>query len=132
MFFSSKKDFFCSLIIWGGSAVLIAFYLAGAAATKDALLTSALILLLMWLWFGTGYKVKDGQIKVYFGPYRTTVNINEITKIEKVNNPFTAPALSMSRLSIMYGKYKTIELSPKDKEEFINVLLHENPSIKFD
>ncbi|WP_045517197.1 PH domain-containing protein [Neobacillus niacini] len=37
-------------------------------------------------------------------------------------NPFVAPALSMNRIEINYGKYNTIQISPKELNLFVNEL----------
>lgn len=87
---------------------------------------------LMWMWFGTGYKIEDGLIKTRCGPFRSTVNIKEIKKLGTTRNPLSAPALSLDRMEIKYGVYRLAIVSPKDKAEFIRVLLLENPDIQID
>lgn len=127
MYFPSKKDWFFTIIIWGLCFGSLMLYLLDSNAPKSALfVVCGFVFLLMWIWFGTGYKVGGGKIKIYYGPIRMTVKISEIRKIEKVKSPFTAPALSINRLDIMYGKYKNIQVSPKREEEFIKLLLDES------
>lgn len=128
MYFPSKKDWFFTIIIWGLSIGSVTLYLLNPNAPTSALfVVCGFVFLLMWIWFGTGYKVEDGNIKVYYGPLRMTVKITEIRKMEKVKSPFTAPALSINRLDIMYGDYKTIQVSPEREEEFIKLLFDEKP-----
>ncbi|WP_200411314.1 PH domain-containing protein [Virgibacillus salexigens] len=88
--------------------------------------------LLIWIWLGTGYKVKGGLIKVKSGPFRATIRIEEIKRLSKTKSPFTAPALSVDRLEILYGKYDVMSISPKNETEFIRLLVTENPHIQID
>ena len=58
------------------------------------------------------------------------IDINTISSISETNNPYSAPAFSLDRLNIRYGKSGTILISPKDKEEFISHLKSINSSIE--
>jgi len=42
------------------------------------------IVFLLWMWFGTGYTIVDGQIIIRSGPFKTTIVIHEIKHIKKV------------------------------------------------
>jgi hypothetical protein len=57
------------------------------------------------------------------------INIHDIKRIEKSNSILSSPALSLDRLSISYGKYEEILVSPKEKQAFIDALLSVNPDI---
>jgi hypothetical protein len=59
------------------------------------------------------------------------IDISKITKIEKSNSILSSPALSLDRLRIRYNRFDEILISPKEKKEFIDVLLKINPSIEF-
>jgi len=48
------------------------------------------------------------------------IDINTITKIKETNNPLSAPAFSLDRLEITYGKGSNILISPREKTEFLN------------
>lgn len=58
------------------------------------------------------------------------IDISKISKIENSNSVLSSPALSLDRLRIRYNKYDEILISPKEKKEFINVLLKINPTIE--
>ncbi|TKI62863.1 hypothetical protein FC756_19040 [Lysinibacillus mangiferihumi] len=47
-------------------------------------------------------------------------------------NPFVAPSLSVHRIEINYEKYKTIQISPKDRQAFVEALQQKNPYIQLD
>ncbi|MBB6454159.1 hypothetical protein HNQ94_002610 [Salirhabdus euzebyi] len=142
MNFPSKKDIWFFLIFWGIILSIILIYIFNSDPVGMQLITynsvlgyiiAALIIgLLLWIWFGTGYMVEEGFIKVQFGPFRSAVRIEEIKKISKIKSPFTAPALSVDRLEILYGKYKVMNISPKNVNEFIRLLVTENPHIQID
>ena len=88
--------------------------------------------LLLWLWFGTGYKIEKGLIKIRFGPFRSTVKIEEIKRLNATKNPLSAPALSIDRIEILHGKYGIAIVSPKNVDDFIRILLTENQYIQVD
>lgn len=142
MYFPTRKDIWFFLIIWGFIFFIIFIYIFGGEpigwqliAYKSLLsyIISALILaLLLWIWFGTGYKLEGECLKVRYGPFRSKIKIEEIKNIRKTKNPFTAPSLSVKRLEIMYGKYDVINVSPKNENKFIHFLVTANPHIQID
>ena len=99
---------------------------------QDDIIDATIIGFLLWIWFGTGYKVQEEHIKVQFGPFRSSIRIEEIKKVSKIKSPFTAPALSVNRLEILYGKYDVMDISPKNENEFIRLLVTKNPQIQVD
>lgn len=104
-------------ILWGED--LLTFILSFSAAV-----------LLIWIWYHTGYTITDSAILITYGPVKMTVPINEIESIRGVKSPFTAPALSMDRIEIQYARFKLVAISPKDKAEFVRQLLKQNQTIK--
>ncbi len=84
------------------------------------------------VWFGTGYKVEGEFLKVRYGPFKSKIKIKEIKNIRRTKSPFTAPALSVDRLEILYGRYDVINISPKSESELIHSLLAINPNIQLD
>ncbi|MFB4168868.1 PH domain-containing protein [Virgibacillus sp. JSM 102003] len=85
---------------------------------------------LMWIWFKTGYTIENNSIKIQYGPFKKYIEIDEIYNIRETKNPFTAPALSMNRVEINYGKYETIQISPKEISLFVGELQKKNPHIQ--
>ncbi|WP_313238456.1 PH domain-containing protein [Sporosarcina ureae] len=142
MYFPTKKDIWFFLIIWGFILFMISLYIFGGEPVGWQLITyksvpgyiiGALILtLLLWIWFGTGYKVEGELLKLKFGPFKSRVNIKEIKQISRTKNPFTAPALSIDRLEILFGTYDVINISPKNENELLHSLLAVNPNIQVD
>ena len=117
-------------MIWG---IIIFIILMNIFSSEPGYIIGTLLIgFLLWIWFGTGYSVEDGLINIRFGPFRSKVSIKEIKTISKTRNPFSAPALSTNRLEILYGKYDMLNISPKNENDFIKLLLSENPHIKID
>lgn len=142
MYFPSKKDAWLGLIIWGSVLLVASIYIFeddsiglqiyGFMDIVGFILILLTITFLLWVWYGTGYKIEKGLIKIKSGPFRSSVKINEIKKIRATKNPLSAPALSIDRIEILYGKYDMTLISPINKLKFIEYLVTENPEIKID
>ena len=142
MYFPSKKDIWFFLLIWSSILVivLLPFILTESTGTQfissdsvaGRILSIVITAPLAWIWFRTGYTIEDGKMKIKFGPFRWTIKIEDIKKINKTRNPFSAPALSIDRLEILYGKYDVVSISPKNEHEFVELLLKENSRILVD
>ena len=86
--------------------------------------------LFAYLFTHTYYEIKDDELIIRSGfLFNGRVRINEIREIRETNNPLSAPAISLDRLEIRYGKSKYVLISPKDKKGFIDSILSLNPSI---
>ncbi|MDY0395652.1 PH domain-containing protein [Virgibacillus halophilus] len=85
---------------------------------------------LLWIWFGTGYRIENKVIKIKNGPFRWEIAIQDINSIGKTKSLMATPALSVDRLALRYGKYGEMLLSPKNEKVFIEMLLAKNPQIK--
>ncbi|HLR73686.1 MAG TPA: PH domain-containing protein [Virgibacillus sp.] len=88
--------------------------------------------LLLWLWFGTSYRIDDEALIVRSGPFKSTIDIKTIKKLKDTKTLLAGPALSLDRIEIQYKTYDTVIVSPKDKIEFIETLLIKNNSIEVD
>ncbi|ADC52328.1 hypothetical protein BpOF4_21664 (plasmid) [Alkalihalophilus pseudofirmus OF4] len=142
MYFSSKTDLWMSIIIWLSAFLLIVppvFYPDFGVWMTPELLNKQWIKIvvlfpigfcLMWVWFKTGYTIENNFIKIKYGPFKKYIRIDEINSIRKTKNPFTAPALSMYRIEINYGKYDTIQVSPKELNLFVDELQKKNSRIQ--
>lgn len=85
--------------------------------------------LLIWLWFGTNYRVENEYIEIKHGPFREKLPIQDINHISKKKSVLTTPALAIDRVLLKYGTYGEIMVSPKNEKEFIDLLLNKNPRI---
>ena len=76
----------------------------------------------LWLLYTTQYVVKDEVLEIQSGPFKWTIPIVSISQVVETSNPFSSPALSLRRLKITYGESKTIMVSPKDREGFLEAI----------
>ena len=128
MYFPSKKDFWLDLILWASIVICLL-----PLMEKDYLalfFTLPIAIMLIWLWFSTGYEVNGDLLIIRSGPFKKSIPIKDINKITQTNNLQSSFALSLDRLEITYGsKFGMAIVSPKDKREFVAQLKSINPRI---
>lgn len=73
----------------------------------------------LWLLLGTRYLLRPDQLTIRCGPFTWHVPVSAITSMTPTRNPLSSPALSLDRLRIDYGPGKSVMISPRDKERFI-------------
>ncbi|GAB6457635.1 TPA: PH domain-containing protein [Bacillus cereus] len=129
MEFPSKKDtwlypiFFvvmgaCFAPIFAGREYFLLFF------------TIPLAIVFIWSWFSTKYIVGEETITIRSGSVNKRIFIRDIKQISNTKNPIAAYALSFDRLEIIYGSHQTEIISPKDKEQFINLVTSKNTYIE--
>ena len=106
-------------------------------ASIGAMLTMAAIILpvmgfVLHMFFKTTYRINDkNELLIKCGLFfNAVVDISKIKSINRTRNPISAPAASMDRIELKYGKWDTVIISPKDKAGFVKELLKINPDIK--
>lgn len=78
----------------------------------------------------TSYTIHNGTLHIKCGIFlSSSFPIDRITKISKTNSCLSAPALSMDRVEIRFADKKTLVLSPKQRQAFIDHLRSLNPDI---
>lgn len=130
MYFPSKKDMWLFVIIWATIFVCI----IPAVVNQELvglLIGLPIAIFLGWFWCATGYTIEKEELIIRFGPFKKVIRITDISKINKTKNPFSAPALSLDRIEIVF-KYDYVHISPKREREFIELLLKDNPEIQLD
>lgn len=138
LYFISKKDTFFSVAIWGAIVLALFTIVYPSISTFSIsnlislILGLTLISWLIWIWFGTGYRVENNTLKIQGGPLKQTLDIQEIKKITKRKSILAAAALASERLVIHHGNYKYALVSPKQECEFIKLLLSKNPQIQLE
>ncbi|WP_408608758.1 PH domain-containing protein [Alkaliphilus serpentinus] len=63
------------------------------------------------------------------GPFSEKISIKDIKSIKKTRNPLSSAALSINRIEIRYGFSGMTLISPKDKEQFVGLILQKNNNI---
>lgn len=129
--FKSKKDVWLSVLIWG--VIILMFFIMITEQNIVVYIVGILNnALLLWLWFGTSYRIDDEKLIVRSGPFKSTIDIKTIKKLKATKTLLAGPALSLDRIEIQYKTYDNVIVSPKDKIEFIETLLIKNNSIEVD
>lgn len=128
--FSVKKDLWLGFFIWG--IVAASFAIALFPFDPSSLFMPVVIsILFAFMWFGTRYKIAGDHIVVKAGPFKyTPIPVQKITSIKNTRTWLAAPALSLDRILISYGRYDEIIISPRHKKEFIAALQQINPGIQ--
>ena len=139
MYFKSRKDVRSTFIFWSPILVVILLYIVLKPSILLYIISGLMICLLLWVWFGTGYKLKEELIKIKSGPFRTTIKIKDIKKVRSVTNDsitmsyLSGPALSVDQLEITYGEtFDIVNISPDYTSNFLKILLDKNPNIEVD
>ncbi|WP_059172493.1 PH domain-containing protein [Bacillus sp. FJAT-27445] len=130
MYFPSKKDAWLTLIIL--LSILVCFIPLFSKGNGSPITTLPIAAFLLWLWFSTGYKIEGDLLIVRSGPFKRNIPIKEIEKIRRSNSLLASYALSIKRLEITFSKYGLVYVSPKDEQDFINLLKEVNPTIQTD
>lgn len=107
------------LVAWGIPLTLIV--VNEFSAVKFSIVSFMLIFTLLLL-FGIKYTIEGKVLRVHYSFfYSERINIDEITEIVNTHTLLSAPAASLDRVKITYGK-KYVILSPKDKQMFVKQL----------
>lgn len=87
-------------------------------------------LFILYTFTNTVYIIDGEILHIRCGPlYNKKIAISEIRRIEESRSPLSSPAASLDRLEIMYNKFDSVLISPKEKKEFIEDMLKINPAI---
>lgn len=139
MKFNSKKDWWLTLIIWGGALFAIGSGIYGLVEKPADLLIILLVifgaimvpLFMLWMWFTTYYILNEESLIIKYGPFKSTIPLQSINTVKKTNNPLSSPALSLKRVEIFYDKFNSVFISPVDRDEFIALLCKRCPQIEY-
>lgn len=91
------------------------------------------ILFTAYLFNSTNHQLSDNQLFVKAGfLWNIKIDISSIKKITAIRSFISAPATTVERLEISYDKYDTVEISPLEREDFIQHLTKLYPNIQFE
>ncbi len=138
--FPSKIDWWIPAFI--GAVMLAAPVSVSLSATHKPIETSTIAILaislalpaalIIWIFRNTVYVVSGNELTILCGPTDTHIAIDSITRIEGGSGGGglgSAPALSLSRISVYYGAYGEIRISPEDRRGFIHAILAKAPNV---
>ena len=96
-----------------------------------SLLIFCQILFIAHLFLTTFYIVENEKLHVKSGfLINILIDIQQIKKISETNTIMSAPAVSFDRLEILYNKFDTVVISPKEKMQFIEAIKKINPQVE--
>jgi len=134
--FESKIDWWVMAI---PALAIVGVPVAIVFNTKPGQLTGAIVIpiaislvvplgIFAWLFTSTEYVVAGNDLRIRSGPVRKLVPIDSITAIER-GSIESAPALSLSRVCIRYGRFDHVTISPKDMSGFIRTIVARVPNV---
>lgn len=131
--YRSKVDLWIVVVIVLAVACSVAPFFQEGQPLMGIAIGIAATLVFVWMLRTTRYIIRDNDnvlvIKSCFLSYGTW-RIADIESIHPTHNPLSAPAASLDRLEIRFIGRRSVLVSPRRKEEFINHLLALNPNIK--
>jgi hypothetical protein len=69
-----------------------------------AIVTVSAVGLPIWLLFSTYYLVEGGTLSIRSGPMKVSIPLRDIQSVGPSRSMLSAPALSLKRLEIVYGR----------------------------
>ena len=137
-YFPSKRDGWIVGLIGLGLLVsvvggIVPLVVDGASWTELALMASLVIGLdglMLWVLYGTGYRVTRDLLVIRCGPFSFRVLLADIESIVPGNSILSSPACSIDRLKIVYGfSQQNIMISPADKPGFLSAIVEQCPTL---
>ncbi|MDQ8014038.1 MAG: PH domain-containing protein [Flavobacterium nitrogenifigens] len=79
----------------------------------------------------TFYIIENDKLRIKCGfLINILIEIKSIKKISETFNVLSSPALSLDRLEIVYGKYNSVLISPKEKKRFMEAIKSVNSEVE--
>ena len=97
------------------------------------IISGLVIVLLLWIWFGTYYQLSKDKLVAASGPFVWNIKISDIDFIRLNQNTFGGmykASLSMNGMEIRYNKHRSLFISPIQQEIFIQRLIELNTKIE--
>lgn len=84
----------------------------------------AAVAFLLWLWYGTSYRIDDTYVHYRSGPFRGKITINTVREVQRDVTLWVGfrPALARKGIIVKYNKYDEIYFSPDNNDAFISAL----------
>ncbi len=112
------------------TTVVVLLMMAGAYNWTILIIPVLTSVFITHLFLTTDYTIDGDVLQVRCGfLMNMKVSIASITRIEETHDPASAPATSLDLLRIEYGKGKSILISPKEKQAFIDHILSRNDAV---
>ena len=100
----------------------------GQLALTAAIL-APVVAFIVWMYRTTDYRIDGTDLFVRSGPMSWKVELASVRRLRATRSPMSAPALSLDRIEIEYGRHGSVLVSPADKREFIRAITAHAPSV---
>ncbi len=130
MLFKSAVDWWFYLVAFGVPIMVlgpIAAAIGSSSVTGMAVILVVLVgicALPIWLLLSTEYRVGSKNLRVRSGPVSWVIPLDEIRLVRPSRSLLSSPALSVNRIEIEYGKNRSILVSPKNSQAFLEAIGH--------
>ena len=140
MKFKSAKDPFCQFLSFGLIVFFSVYTILQVRAVgidnydfgwTDIMVISA-VGFFLWINIATKYELTPTELKYKSGPFRGTIELDEIHEIRVGKTLWVGmkPATARNGLIIKYGKFNEIYISPETNDSFVEKIVELNTSIK--
>lgn len=135
--YNSKIDWWITAVILFTVAIsFIGPLIDGESYMIGAIMAFLLLSLEIGMFASVKYQIKERKLGIRNGLYRWDwYPVDQIKDLKKTHSILTAPALSFDRIAIRFTDKKILksslplEISPKDRDNFIATLKEINPKI---
>ena len=83
----------------------------------------------VWLLLDTSYTVTADELQVRSGPFRWQIKLSEVKQISPSRSWLSSPALSLDRVRVQFGAARSVLVSPREKQQFVDCLRQRCPSV---
>jgi len=119
-----------SVAVGLAAVVYLARHAPWAAALTMALICVFAAVLPLWVMLGTVYELTEEALLVRGGPFRWRVPLSQVRRVTISRSVLSAPALSLRRLRIEYGRAGSLLISPRDERGFLAELRRRCPGLQ--
>jgi uncharacterized membrane protein YdbT with pleckstrin-like domain len=123
----SKIDFWVGILIWSVIVIMVGTMTKLNDQTAISYVIGLpLIALLLWIYFGTYYELRDEYLHCRCGPFTEKIEYLKIRSVKLSENMLSSMALSGDRIEIkQHGRgylLGTTFISPENREQFMSEL----------
>lgn len=112
------------------TTVVVLLLMSGAYAWTILVIPVLAAVFITHMFLTTYYTITGDELRIRCGfLMNIQISIATITRIKETSDPTSAPATSLDRLRIEYGNQKSILISPKEKQAFIDMILSLNNAV---
>jgi len=128
MYFESRVDwwYYALMVV----LAVVVFAAVGTQARKgrvsiisSVVLVAIALVVPLWLLLGTQYLVDDETLFIRSGPKSWEIPLDQIEGVSRSRSSRSSPALSFDRLEIRYDNGKSVLVSPKDEDQFLEAVV---------